>query len=82
MHNETRPTTQQLLASWQLIWQRKLNGKPAEMKDAITSHVQLFPKGNHAEAEARTKRTIAAYSGDPSAIRALLKRGQATLRSL
>lgn len=82
MHNETRPTTKQLLASWQLIWQRKLNGKPAEIREAIASHVKLFPKGNHAEAEARTRRTVAAYSGDPNAIRALLKRGQNMLRSL
>lgn len=82
MHNETRPTTKQLLASWQLIWMRKLNGKPAEMKDAIASHVQMFPKGNRAEVEARTRRTIAAYSGAPNAIRALLNRGQSTLRRL
>lgn len=78
MHQENRPTAQQLLASWQLIWQRKLNGKPDELKEAIASHVNLFPKGNHAEAEARTRRTVAAYSGDPAAIRALIQRGKAT----
>ncbi|MBY6032164.1 hypothetical protein KUV59_03215 [Marinobacter daepoensis] len=82
MHIETRPTTKQLLTSWQLIWMRKLNGKPAEIKEAITSHVQLFPKGTQSEVEARTRRTTAAYSADPNAIRALIKRGQATLRSL
>jgi len=81
MQSENRPTAQQLLASWQLIWQRKLNGKPEELKEAITSHVNLFPKGNHAEAEARTRRTVAAYSGDPAAIRALIQRGKNRLRA-
>jgi len=82
MHNETQPTTKELLISWQLIWQRKLNGKPAELKDAIASHATLFSKGNRNEVEARTKRTVAAFSADPKAIRALLNRSQATLRSL
>ena len=81
MQSENRPTAQQLLASWQLIWQRKLNGKPEELKEAIASHVNLFPKGNHGEAEARTRRTVAAYSGDPAAIRALIQRGKNRLRA-
>ena len=81
MTQETRPTAKELLASWQLIWHRKLTGTPAEIKDAIASHVQLFPKGNHAETQARTQRIIGSYSGDPKAIKALLNRSQATLRT-
>lgn len=82
MHSETLPTSKQLLASWARIWQQKLNGKPDDIKQAISSHVKLFPKGNHSEVEVRTKRTIAAHSSDPKTIRALLNRAQANLRNL
>jgi len=81
MHAENTPTSKQLLASWAGIWQQKLNGKPDDIKQAISSHVKLFPKGNQSEVETRTKRTIAAHSSDPQTIRALLNRAQANLRN-
>lgn len=82
MLSENRPTTKELLMSWQRLWQRKLNGKPTEIKEAIEGHVRLFPKGNRSEVEARIRRTIAAYSGNPNAIRAHMVRGAALLRNL
>ncbi len=80
MHQEHKPTTKQLLTSWQLIWTRKLSGKPAELKEAITSHVKLFPKGNQSEALHRAERMVRAYTADPVAIRALIQRGKDNLR--
>jgi|GEM_PF-2099590 len=80
MHQEQKPTAKQLLTSWQLIWTRKLSGKPEELKEAIASHVKLFPKGNRAEALHRTERTVRAYTADPASIRALIQRGQTNLR--
>lgn len=82
MNFESKPNAKQLLTSWQLIWSRKLNGEPDELKEAIDSHVKLFSKGNHAEARERIKRTVKAYGADSTAVRALVKRGQNNLRKL
>lgn len=82
MQQQNRPTTGELLVSWQLIWTRKLSGKPAEVKEAIERHAKLFPSGNQAEALQRTERTVKAFSGDPNGIRALIQRGKATLRRI
>lgn len=81
MQQQHKPTASELLISWQLIWTRKLSGKPAELKDAIERHATLFPKGGQKEALLRTERTVKDFSGDPNAIRALLRRGKATLRN-
>lgn len=81
MQSEIRPTAKQLIASWMRIWQQKLSGTPTELKDAIRSHAQLFPKGNQAEAHSRTLRTVESVGSDADHVRALLRRGQNTLRN-
>lgn len=80
MQSEQKPTAKQLLMSWQLIWTRKLSGKPAELKEAIASHVSLFPKGGRSEAQHRTEQLVRAHTADPAAIRALIQRGKNNLR--
>lgn len=80
MHPQQSPTATELLVSWQLIWTRKLSGKPSELKAALDSHANLFPKGSQAEARARAERTVKSYSSDPHSIRALIKRGKSSLR--
>lgn len=82
MNAESKPTAKQLMASWQRIWARKLHGEPDELKDAMDSHVKLFPKGNHAEARERIKRTVNGYGADSAAVHALINRGQNNLRKL
>ncbi|SFM71999.1 hypothetical protein [Marinobacter pelagius] len=80
MNQEHKPTANQLLASWQLIWTRVLAGKPAPIKEAIASHVQLFPKGNQSEVRSRVERLVNGHQSSPHTVKGLLARGKATLR--
>ncbi|MDX1816090.1 MAG: hypothetical protein R3180_00115 [Marinobacter sp.] len=82
MHPQTKPTAAQLVTSWQLIWNRKLNGQPAQVSDAIDQHVRLFPRAYQQEALHRATRTVNGPQSDKHAIRVLLTRGKATLRTL
>ena len=81
MQAQSKPTTAELLISWQLIWTRLLNGKPGELKQALNSHAKLFPTGNQSEARTRAERTVAQYQNEPAQVRTIINRTRETLRS-
>jgi hypothetical protein len=58
MHPQNKPTTDQLLTSWQLIWNRKLKGNASQVAEAIDQHIRLFPKAYQVVEHHRAIRTV------------------------
>lgn len=76
---ENKPTSRQLLMSWQLIWKAYLQGNNGALREAISTHVAHFATSEQAVVRARVERLIAERTTTAATVRAFVQRGQATL---